>query len=136
MDVNSLNTANQNYAQPVQTPREVPAASLPTAPAEPLQLPRMKQKAEAKFKRPEDADHIGERAINDMMNKAISEANKRLMPVRSELSYSVHEVTRDIMVVVKNSDTGDIIREIPPEKTLDAIARVWELIGILVDETR
>ena len=28
------------------------------------------------------------------------------------------------------------IKELPPEKTLDMIAKVWEMAGILVDEKR
>ena len=37
------------------------------------------------------------------------------------------------MVKVINEETGEIIREIPPEKILDMVAKMWELAGILVD---
>jgi len=30
----------------------------------------------------------------------------------------------------------EVIKEYPPEKTLDMIAKVWELAGLLVDEKR
>jgi flagellar protein FlaG len=40
------------------------------------------------------------------------------------------------MVKVINSDTNEIIREIPPEKTLDLVAKMWEMAGIIVDERR
>ena len=33
-------------------------------------------------------------------------------------------------------DTKEVIKELPPEKTLDMIAKVWEMAGILVDEKR
>jgi len=29
-----------------------------------------------------------------------------------------------------------VLKEFPPEKTLDMIAKVWEMAGILVDERR
>ena len=29
-----------------------------------------------------------------------------------------------------------VIKELPPEKTLDMITKVWEMAGILVDEKR
>jgi flagellar protein FlaG len=29
-----------------------------------------------------------------------------------------------------------VIKELPPEKTLDMIAKVWELAGLMVDEKR
>jgi flagellar protein FlaG len=40
------------------------------------------------------------------------------------------------MVKVLNTDTGQVIREIPPEKNLDFVAKLWEMAGILVDERR
>ena len=30
----------------------------------------------------------------------------------------------------------ELAKELPPEKTLDMIAKVWEMAGILVDERR
>ena len=30
--------------------------------------------------------------------------------------------------------TKEVIKEYPPEETLDMIAKVWEIAGILVDE--
>jgi flagellar protein FlaG len=33
-----------------------------------------------------------------------------------------------------DKDTEEIIREVPPEKTLAMIEKMWELAGLLVDE--
>ena len=33
-----------------------------------------------------------------------------------------------------DKNTKEVIKELPPEKTLDMIARIWEMAGILVDE--
>lgn len=38
------------------------------------------------------------------------------------------------MVKVVNTETDEVIREIPPEKILDMVAKMWELAGIMVDE--
>jgi flagellar protein FlaG len=62
-------------------------------------------------------------------NKAISVANKRF-------EYSVHEETNTIMVKVIDKETDEVIREIPPEKLLDMVAKMWEMAGIIVDERR
>ena len=32
--------------------------------------------------------------------------------------------------------TEEVIKEFPPEKTLDMIAKVWEMAGLMVDEKR
>ena len=35
-----------------------------------------------------------------------------------------------------DKDTKKVVKEFPPEKTLDMIAKVWEMAGLLVDEKR
>ena len=37
-------------------------------------------------------------------------------------------------IKIIDKDTKKVIREYPPEKTLDMIAKVWEMAGLMVDE--
>jgi len=67
---------------------------------------------------------------------AIERANKSLAGTNRKFEVSVHEKTNDIMVKVINTESNEVIREIPPEKILDLIAKLWELAGIIVDERR
>ena len=39
-------------------------------------------------------------------------------------------------IKVINDDTDEVIREIPPEKSLKMLQKMWEMAGILVDEKR
>lgn len=50
------------------------------------------------------------------------------------LQISVHDKLNAIMIKVYDKDNGNLIREIPPEKTLDAVAKMLENAGILVDK--
>ncbi len=68
--------------------------------------------------------------------EAIERANKALEGVYTSFEFSIHEKTREISVKVLNRDTKEVIREIPPEKVLDLVAKMWEMAGILVDEKR
>lgn len=68
--------------------------------------------------------------------KAIEAANRKLSGAYSEFRFSVHEKTKQISIKIIDKTTGDIIREIPPEETLDMVAKLWEMAGILVDEKR
>ena len=70
----------------------------------------------------------------EQLIRAIDRAIKAMQGVHTQLEFSVHEKTKEIMVKVRNVETGEIIREIPPEKTLDLVAKLWELAGILIDE--
>lgn len=68
--------------------------------------------------------------------KAIENANKVTLTHNTRAEFSVHEVTKDIMVKIVDSDTGEVLREFPPKKFLDLIAKLWDLAGIVVDERR
>lgn len=70
----------------------------------------------------------------EQMIKAIEKANKALQGASTSFEFSIHEKTKEIMVKVLNKETGEIIREIPPEKTLDMIAKMWELAGLMIDK--
>ena len=49
---------------------------------------------------------------------------------------SIRITKRQIVFKVINEDTDEVIREIPPEKSLDMLQKMWEMAGILVDEKR
>lgn len=73
---------------------------------------------------------IGEEQLIRNIDKAI----KALQGPETALDISIHEKTHDIMVKVLNKQTGEVIREVPPEKTLDLVAKMMEIAGILIDE--
>lgn len=64
----------------------------------------------------------------------IAEANFKATRTRCE--YSVDEKTNRISIKMIDEETDEVIKEIPPEKSLEMLAKVWELAGILVDEKR
>jgi flagellar protein FlaG len=64
--------------------------------------------------------------------EAIEKANQKLLLYDSRVEFSIHEQTRQIMVKIYKND--EVIRELPPEKILDMVAKMMELAGILVDE--
>lgn len=51
-----------------------------------------------------------------------------------ELRFKIHEPTREIIARIVNRETGEVVREIPPEKFLDMVAKLQELAGVFVDE--
>lgn len=72
----------------------------------------------------------------EKVENALRDINAKIRPTRTECQFSYHEQTKRICIKVLDQDTGEVIREIPPEKTLDMIAKSLELAGILVDEKR
>ena len=68
------------------------------------------------------------------IRKAIDEINKKA--VNSEAIFGIHDKTNRVMIKIIDKYTKKLIKEYPPEKTLDMIAKVWEMAGIMVDEKR
>lgn len=68
--------------------------------------------------------------------KVIEKAFKAVQGPQTYLEFSIHDPTKRLSIRVHDQETGEIIREIPPEKTLDFVAKLWEMAGILIDERR
>ncbi|MCL2855538.1 MAG: flagellar protein FlaG [Defluviitaleaceae bacterium] len=77
---------------------------------------------------------LREEEISDqMLERAFADANKAIPNNSFSLSYGVHEATNRITVGIYSSDTGELIRELPPESRLDTYARISEFVGLLFD---
>lgn len=72
---------------------------------------------------------------NEQIKKAVEELNKKLT-TNSEAVFGIHEATNRVTIKIVDKETKEVIKEVPPEKTLDMIAKLWEIAGILVDEKR
>ncbi len=73
-------------------------------------------------------------AEQSKIKKAIEEINKKAN--NSEAIFGVHEDTNRVTIKIVDKKTKEVIKEFPPDKTLDMIARVWEMAGLMVDEKR
>ena len=69
---------------------------------------------------------------NSQIKKAVDEINKKAH--NSEAVFGIHDATNRVTVKIVDKDTKKVLKEYPPEKTLDMIAKVWEMAGLLVDK--
>jgi flagellar protein FlaG len=70
------------------------------------------------------------------LRNAVSEANNKLKGKRTGCEFTYHEESKRVSIKVIDKDTKEVIREIPPEESIEMIEKIWELAGILVDERR
>lgn len=70
----------------------------------------------------------------DRIKKAVEDLNKKMS--NSEALFGIHEETQRVTIKIVDKQTKEVIKELPPEKTLDMIAKVWEMAGLMVDERR
>lgn len=84
--------------------------------------------------RGENQANSGQTANNEQIRQAVDKINKSMFG--SEAVFGIHEGTNRVTIKLVDKKTKEVIKELPPEKTLDMISRVWEMAGILVDEKR
>jgi flagellar protein FlaG len=113
---------SNNYDAAVSTTKEAPA---------------VKELEDSTVNNEKRTDVSSDSVVNDdMLDNAVKQANKNLNQYNKIIERSVHEKTHTIIYVLKDSLTGEVIREFPPRKIQDMIAKMWEIAGILVDERR
>ena len=75
-------------------------------------------------------------ATDEQIRDAVTKMNSKLKSHRTRCEFSYHEETKRVSIKVIDKETEEIIREIPPEETLEMVEKMWELTGFLVDEKR
>lgn len=73
-----------------------------------------------------------------MNDESIKQAMKELAKKQANFTseFGIHEKTHRVTVKIVDKTTKEVIKELPPEKTLDMIAKMWEYAGLIVDEKR
>lgn len=104
------------------------AASQITAQAAAVSKPKQQERNGEKS--PEDAPL--RTGVSLQMKQAVEEMNKSLH--NSEAIFGIHEDTNRVTIKIIDKETKEVLKEYPPEKTLDMIAKVWETAGIRVDQ--
>jgi len=63
----------------------------------------------------------------DLLNDTLRTFDKRLR-------FQIHRETEQVYTHVIDIETEEILREIPPEEILDMVARIEEMVGLIIDE--
>ncbi|WP_042222455.1 flagellar protein FlaG [Oceanobacillus manasiensis] len=68
------------------------------------------------------------------IEKAADTLNELMKPLRTNLKFELHDKLEKYYVSVVDSETNEVIKEIPPKKFLDMYANMAEFMGILIDK--
>lgn len=88
------------------------------------------QESDAKQGMPFD----GKDPAKSTIDSVVSSANNRMVSTRCEYSYD--EATKRVSIKVFDKTSDKLIREVPPEESLEMLQKMWELAGLIVDEKR
>ena len=70
----------------------------------------------------------------DQMKQAVDSINEFFEINNSELKFVFHEGLKEYFVQLVNSETEEVVREIPSEKLLDVYYEMQKLVGMIIDE--
>lgn len=99
-----------------------------------VRKPAVNDNRQAEKRQIEENKHLEERKFSEQdVIEVIQRANKEFVVYDRKFEFSIHEKTKQIMVKVIDATTDEVIRELPPEKVLDMVAAIWEVVGIIVD---
>ncbi len=68
------------------------------------------------------------------IHKAVDKLNKFMEDEDILAEYEVHDKFNQIMIKIIDNKTKDVLLEVPPKKILDMVAKMCEMVGILVDK--
>lgn len=74
-------------------------------------------------------------ALRANLAESLRAANERLAARGTSINMAVDRATNTVVVQVKDRDTGDTVRQIPPEAAMRVARNIERLTGILVDRT-
>ena len=79
-----------------------------------------------------------DRLVDEQKNVDMDRLKKVMEQVTSAWPHSaakfgIHEKTNRITIKLVDKETQKVIKEIPPERTLDLLAKRMELAGVMVD---
>lgn len=132
MEIERVREASAAYSRTAGETPEIKAESV-TVPTEveTAEEARLGQSA-GKTKNSSEPTEQGNLGSNTQIKKAVEEINKKAK--NSEAIFGIHDATNRVTIKIVDKDSKEVIKEYPPEKTLDMIAKVWEVAGLLVDE--
>lgn len=82
-----------------------------------------------------EGEESAEKAVREgQLEEVVSRLNLVLEMTWYDLRFRIHRASGEVMVQVVNRDTGEVLREIPPQKILDMIAEMKRLLGMLMDK--
>lgn len=71
----------------------------------------------------------------DEINNAVEKLNSTMEKYNYDLRFKYYEEAERMMVQVIDISTQEVIKEIPPEEILKIVARIKEMVGMIIDET-
>lgn len=68
------------------------------------------------------------------IEKAVNKLNNFLEDENTHAEYEVHDKLNTLMIKIIDNNSKEVLMEVPPEKILDMVAKLCELVGVVFDK--
>jgi flagellar protein FlaG len=70
------------------------------------------------------------------LENALEQINRTSEAMNIGLRFKLHDKTDRVMVEVIDVEKNEVLKEIPPEKILNMVAQIQDMIGLMLDAKR
>ncbi|HOJ13048.1 MAG TPA: flagellar protein FlaG [Deltaproteobacteria bacterium] len=71
----------------------------------------------------------------DEMKKDIEAINEQLAVLNQSLQFRIDEESKDVVIRIVDKDSGEVIKQIPPEEIMNLRRRLREMSSLFVERT-
>lgn len=128
-----INGVSKDYEKPLNTMESVEIAATSSNEVKKVWENVQKDESQDTSGNEQFAGQEKDPTINTI-EAAISKMNSQVTKTRC--AYSYDEATKRVNIKVYDKETDELIREVPPEKSLEVLKKVLEIAGIMIDEKR
>lgn len=75
-----------------------------------------------------------EKIAGKLMKEAVDSTNEALKMNRTSIHMKYHEDVNRVSIKIVDDETEEVIKEIPPEESIDMLKKMLEVNGLLIDE--
>ncbi|QSB12420.1 flagellar protein FlaG [Lysinibacillus fusiformis] len=93
----------------------------------------IKEEAKAQIQKEQEQQQEQEVPVNNL-EKAVDSLNEIFKINNSELRFKLHEGLGKYYATLVDSETEEVVREIPAKKILDVFYEMQKLLGLFVDK--
>lgn len=86
--------------------------------------------------RNENQQQKDQRSEATRIKNAVNDVNNKLKPTKTRCEFSYHEEVNRVSIKIRDRETDEVVREIPPEEAIKVLEKIYEIAGLIVDEKR
>lgn len=81
-----------------------------------------------------DNDARSSQLNEEQLQSAVDKINEMMRQGQRSLSFSVDEESNQVVVTVKNTETDEVVRQIPNEETLKFARHIESMMGLIFND--